>query len=273
MRQTIWIVLLWIGAAGFAPEAVGAQAPRALIVNAPDGDLTGEDARRLTDLLREHGFRVKFLEGREASWAQVKRQAQGVHVFIYAGHGSNQGYHGTGGLCLSGPGYTASDPDYDIIPSSDLEASIRLAPGALVLFQSVCRGAGSSASDRSDIGIEEAVRRVESYSRTFFTMGAAAYCANNYFMGVAAMLERLLAGATLAEAYEAEATMWNEIAYRGTSAHAPAYHLVLSSNQQPGTTTVVTWENGRERRRTVPRFREYDLAYAGDPAFQLPPAR
>jgi hypothetical protein len=272
MRQKIGIVLLWIGAAGFSSEAIWAQAPRALIVNAPDGDLTGEDARRLTDLLRGQGYRVTFLEGREASWAQVKRQAQGVHVFVYAGHGSNQGYDGTGGLCLSGPGYTASDPDYDIIPSSDLEASIRLAPGAIVLFQSVCRGAGSSASDGSDIGIEEAVRRVESYSRVFFTMGAAAYCANNYVMGVAAMLERLLAGATLSEAYEAEATMWNEIAYRGTSTYVPAYHLVISTHHKSGTVTIFTWENGRERRRTVPRFREYDLAYAGDPAFRLRPA-
>jgi arylsulfatase A-like enzyme len=120
--------------------------------------------------------------------------------------------------------------------------------------------------------IEEAVRRVESYSRVFFTMGAAAYCANNYVMGVAAMLERLLAGATLSEAYEAEATMWNEIAYRGTSTYVPAYHLVISTHHKSGTVTIFTWENGRERRRTVPRFREYDLAYAGDPAFRLRPA-
>jgi hypothetical protein len=86
------------------------------------------------------------------------------------------------------------------------------------------------------------------------------------------MLERLLAGATLSEAYEAEATMWNEIAYRGTSTCVPAYHLVISTHHKPGTVTIFTWENGRERRRTVPRFREYDLAYAGDPAFRLRPA-
>lgn len=49
----------------------------------------------------------------------------------------------------------------------------------MVIFKSVCGGAGFSADDRIDIGTDEAKKRVCSYASPFFKIGSAAYYANN----------------------------------------------------------------------------------------------
>jgi hypothetical protein len=241
-------------------EAHG-QTKRALIVNGDDGDLEPNQVSRILELLENEGYQVAYLTGPEAIWQNVKTQAQGVNIFIYSGHGSNQGYHDTGGICLNERG--------GIVSSYTLESEIQLARGALVVFKSVCGGAGSSASDRHDIGLYYARQRVSSYAQPFFKMGASAYYADNYSGGIENFLRVMLEGQTLQNAYQQIATKWNQIEPEVPMPGHPAMLVGVSSNYTPGKHTVITTTNGVTKETVVTNYRSYDVAYAGNPNFKL----
>lgn len=98
------------------------------------------------------------------SFNEVKKITKNSNILIYVGHGS-----------LSNGIYLDS---IDIMPK-DFK-SLELAKNHIVLFKSVCFSAGSSASDRKDIGIEEAKKRVINYSKGFIDNGALLYYAMNF---------------------------------------------------------------------------------------------
>ena len=71
----------------------------------------------------------------------------------------------------------------------------------LLLFQSVCRGAGSSAGDSDDIGIKKAEARVSDYAEPFLKIGAQVYYANNWQNGCLSFLENMFDGKPADESF------------------------------------------------------------------------
>ncbi len=246
----------------FGTSAFG-QHRKALIVNGPDGMLEAIEAQNLIQLMQSSGYEVGYLAGRSATWEKVKSAAQGVHILIYSGHGSILGYDGTGGLCLH-----ASNGD-GIVSSQTLETSIQLAPNALVLFKSVCRGAGSSAGDNGDIGIREATTRVAAYARPFFTMGASAYYADNYSDGIEGFLELMLQGYTMNEAYKVQVEFWNEIVYEGKLSYAPQMNIGISKSSYSGDAIRTIESGGQTITERIEVEASYDVAFAGRSEYRL----
>ncbi|MFZ8837269.1 MAG: hypothetical protein ACO3MV_09265 [Flavobacteriales bacterium] len=239
------------------------SAQRALIINAHDGSLEGAKVHSIIDLLDNAGYEVTWLGNGNATWDLVKKHAQGVNILIYAGHGSTLGYNGTGGLCLDNGNST------DIRSSFEVEENIQLAPNALVLFKSVCGGAGSSADDDGDIGIKEAVNRVNSYSQPFFNMGAAGYYADNWDGGLERFLRLLFQGYTIDEAYRESASTWNDLDYTGWSTYDSNVMIGVSSNYRPGTFKRTSTRNGVTTVETLSNFKKYSVAYAGKKDFKI----
>lgn len=249
--------------------ATQGQTPKAVIVNGNDGTID-QEAQDLINLFKSHGYTTVYLTGNNANWEAVKAKSQGANVFIYSGHGSTQGYNGTGGLCLnSQESYSGSD----IISSYAFEKDIRLAQGAIVYFKSVCGGAGSSASDRNDIGVEDAKQRVASYSYPFFNMGASAYFASNYSGHALKVFQSLMAGSTLEDAFRDLLWSSQTIEYVGVHSLDPSKSIGIASNYSPGTTTryITTYSGNHKETRTetFSRFREYNIAFAGNKTFKL----
>lgn len=242
------------------PTAASAPHKRAVIIIGPDGMLAAKESLAITRLLEDHDYAVEQFVGRRATWEQIKPAIDGADLLIYSGHGSTAGYDNVGGLCLAGN---------EIVSMLALVDDVSLAPGALVVFKSVCYGAGSSASDRRDIGTEEAARRVEAYSRPFFEMGASAYFADNYNGSTRQFLELLFSGHTLQSAFETLADPWTTIEFDRTLPTAPSMRFGIASSQHSGYHTVITTTNGITKRERRKNFKTYDVAYAGLANFTL----
>lgn len=245
------------------------QSKMALIINGNDGSISNAEANSISNLLQANGYVVNYLTGMDANWLNVLDKAQHANILIYSGHGSTKGYNNTGGLCLN----ASNEFGVDIISSQILEGEIQLAQGALVIFKSVCGGAGSSASDESDIGLQEAKIRVSSYSYPFFKMGASAYFASNWSGDVVKVLNNLLNGLTLQESFEKAIGSWNEQEFIGEHQIDRSKTIGIASSYSPGTTTVTSnsyngssWSTRTESRDN---FREFNLAFAGDSNYKL----
>ena len=247
-----------------------AQRPKAIIINSFDGSITETSMTQLKDLFHENGYSVVILDGDDAEWENVKRHSQNASIFIYSGHGSNRGYNDIGGLCLPTPKNTWQSK---VISSYDFEKEITLAPGAIVFFKSVCNGAGSSAEDRKDIGVNEAVRRVSAYSLPFLHMGASAYFASNS-NNTAWVFKNLFRGETL-EGTFTKLLGYKELERIGPHALDSESSVGIASSYSPGSittyTSTITNPDGsvEVKQEVLESLRRYDWAFAGDPSFTL----
>ena len=140
---------------------------------------------------------------------------------------------------------------------------------ALVLFKSVCRGAGSSAGDNDDIGIKVAKERVTSYAYPFFEIGAAGYYANNFGNGVYNFLKDFLAGKTLKEAYVNSASTWTTIEFEEPFPNDSTKSFSIASTPGGGTSTRTTYTNGVKKVEKIPTPKEYEIAYVGSTTFSI----
>jgi hypothetical protein len=123
-----------------------------------------EQATKIKDNLISIGIKNVSLIMPSLSFNEVKKITKNSNILIYVGHGG-----------LSNGMYLDS---IDIIPK-DFK-SLELAKNHIILFKSVCFGAGSSATDTKDIGINEAKKRVIDYSKGFIDNGALLYYAINF---------------------------------------------------------------------------------------------
>ena len=163
----------------------------------------------------------------------------------------------TGGLCLN-----------QMISTKQILEELQLKKNALVLFKSVCGGAGSSADDSKDIGIEEAATRVTDYAQPFFTIGAACYYADNYEDGIHQFLTHFLAGMTTEECYIANTQhdyVCREISQPFSLDRKK--QIAISSDQPGGMTTQYVFNNGKTTYKKIPAFKNYDIAFVGNPEF------
>ena len=165
------------------PTATAAPAPTKVIylvgeIDGLDGPETRErfeQTRARAAWLRSMGLEVFYCEAGSCGWSDVLANGQGAKLLIYEGHGPYVGdlHHPdtVGGFWL-----TSSESVSKAQVASDLRGV--MAPGWTVLIVRACFSAGHSGPEwNTDIGLEEAKRRVAAYSEDFLAAGAACYFA------------------------------------------------------------------------------------------------
>lgn len=229
----------------------------------PFGEISQSKIKGMNEiaaLLQQHDIVVHQYYHTEATWDNIVAKAKQCHILIYSGHGSWLGQDGkAGGLCLN--------------PSSVSTAKIleelQLQDNALVIFKSVCMGAGSSAGDDDDIGIQEARERVRHYANPFFQIGAAAYYANNYKRGTLKFLSDFLDGVPLQEAYQTSTKLWTTIEFEVPFEYDTTKMFSIASSPGGGTAVRTTYINGVKTVEKIPNPKNYSIAYVGAPVYSI----
>lgn len=218
------------------------------------------EKKELVLFLRSIGVQVSEFYHPNANWEDIVKAAKGANIFIYSGHGSTMGENGgAGGLCVTDGMYSAAS----------ITNEIKLAKNALVLFNHVCRGAGSSADDTKDIGKEEAMKRVGDYAKPFIMNNAAAYYANNYNGCLESILTEFFNGKKIKDIYNKDANKWTKIEDRGPYKFNKQNEIAIASDDQPSDFYRTSYVNGKKKVEKVKGFKDYDVAYVGIPTFTV----
>lgn len=212
-----------------------------------ENDIT--DMNEIACFLESRNFIVKTFYYDEAIWDSIKLESFDTDIFLYNGHGSRLGGKGkVGGLILD-----------KNVTTKEIRDELHFTKSPLIIFKSVCNGAGSSASDDCDIGINEAKTRVLDYSTPFFEMGASAYYANNLKYGIIDFLQNLYGGQSIIDCYNLSAA---NAKIEFTEKHPNNNRLMISiaSNNWEGYSTKTTYTNGVKKVRKIRSFKTYDIA-------------
>lgn len=214
----------------------------------------------LANIFIKNGVKVTKFYDKNTDWEAIKAASKTASFFVYAGHGSTLGLNGaTGGLCLN-----------EFIYTKQIIEEFQLKKNALVLFKSVCGGAGSSASDLKDIGIKEAAQRVTDYAQPFFSVGASCYYADNFGGGVDLFLSEFFKGNSIADCYKAT-TGYGIVnsEYNKPFTFDTKKQIYVSGHISSGISTVTSYVNGRKTVKKILPFKEYDIALVGNPNYSL----
>lgn len=181
-----------------ASAAETASRPLVVIVVGPVGRETSgyvREARRIATQLKSYGARVREVYSPNATWSRVTEAARGANLLVYLGHG--RGHPGPYGVFASrsmnglGLNRTPASGHRNVRHYGEyyLRASLRLAPGAIVILNRVSYAAGSSEPGRAYSTRLTAVRRADNYAAGFLRAGAAAVFASD--RSVASIVEDL----------------------------------------------------------------------------------
>jgi len=204
-------------------------------------------AERLADFLRSLGISVKELYPPYSTKENVIKGSKNVNIFVYKGHGNDWGV-----ICLD-DGQMSNDA---------IAENIKLAPNALVMYNHVCTGAGSSAGDRQSITYTTARDRVFLNARPYLNAGAGMYYANNYFGSDIVFFRKLLLGQkNMYDLYRETTSRLNQTIEKicsydkGIVAGLSSYY---SGQKRKITTTSC---NGQCRTEMLPPAKSYDIAF------------
>lgn len=233
---------------------------KAVVVVGPQEDGTHaaiKKAHQIAWFLHQEGVEVHEFYSPQTDWDEICAAANDASFFYYNGHGSTLGQGGSsGGLCVS-----------TMVSPNKMVEELKLRKGAIVLFQSVCRGAGSSAGDDGDIGISEARKRVTDYSKPFFDMGAGCYFANNYDGGCLGFLKNFFEGKNLEECFTAARSHWADEEISEPYQHNSNHNIAIASRPGGGYSTLTTYTNGKKKVKRIKTSKGYPIAYVGNPKY------
>jgi hypothetical protein len=157
-----------------------------------------ERSRYEVEQLRGLGLEVFYCEAGSCHWDDVLAQAPGAKALVYRGHGVYRGE----------PNHPETVGGFNLMPGEfarkeQIADGLRaMAPGWVVMLPGSCFAAGQSGPEwDQDIGLEEAKRRVATYSEDFLAAGAACYFAGGSPVSI---MKKLLAGRTCGEAVPPE---------------------------------------------------------------------
>jgi hypothetical protein len=219
-----------------------------------------EEMKTVADYLRSVGVKVKEFYDPKARWPEIVTASENAHLFIYTGHGTNQGFSGKpGGLCLS---------DYAVISSDSISHSLKLHKNALVIFNHVCEGAGSSAADNADIGVKLALSRTSDYAAAFIRLGAA-YYVNNFTDAVVPFMKQFFARSSVKDAYFATLPSICTVETVQKYPYDQGFEISIASTQPSGISTRTTIVNGVRKTEQYEDFRTYDVAFVARPDFTV----
>ena len=152
---------------------------------------------------------------------------------MYSGHGISWPDGKYGGLDLD-----------KAISSEDIKNDLKLKSNAIVIFKSVCGGAGSSAIDDGDIGIKKAIERVSDYSKPFLNIGASAYYADNFGEGCISFLNIFFEGKTIKECFGNSIGWLAKFEIEKNYKFDKRKSIGLASSNWGGTVTKTSYING-----------------------------
>lgn len=237
----------------FAQQSTKLQA---ILIVGHQQDATKNAINKMDDIAKtfqENGVLVHKFYDNNANWNEIISVARNCNFLVYSGHGSNMGVNGNvGGLCLN-----------TMISSLELIKKLKLKPHSMVLFQSVCYGAGTSAGDEGDIGVEVAKKRVTNYAYPFFNIGAEGYYADNYQNGVSNFLKAFFKGSTLKDAYTQSASKWSTIECDEDFPNYQGKFISIASGAGGGQVTKTTYVDGVKKVETFTSEKDYPIAAAG----------
>lgn len=219
---------------------------------------TIEDQKKNAKYLRNIGVQVFEFYPPYDKWEAIVKASEGAHILIYDGHGSNQGInYNVGGLCLTKHIYHAQD----------IVNEFKLHKNAVILFHGVCNAAGSSADDNSDIGKEEALKRVGEYAFPFIKLNAGVYYANNYNSSWVDFFDCFFAKKTMKKIYTKEATKYQQIEVCRKYQYDQKFEIAVASRAGTGETRIrySSTNNGAWKEEKYKDFKTYDIAYVGNP--------
>jgi hypothetical protein len=257
---TLWICLFCIYPV-FCQNNNSKDLKAILIVGHQEDRTKGaiEKMDEIANLFLKKGVLVYKFYDKKADWNEIIKVAKNCNFLLYSGHGSTMGKDGNvGGICIN-----------SMISSFELMKNLRLKENALVIFKSVCNGAGSSAGDDNDIGITEAKKRVAYYAYPFFEIGASAYYANNFGNGVYDFLDDFLSGITLKQAYLNSTKTWTNVEFEEVFSRDNTKSFSIASRPGGGTATRTTYTNGVKKVEQVKSPKGYKIAYVGKIGFSI----
>ena len=224
------------------------------------GDLQDGTVSAIKEMEEIHSFFksknviVKTFYHPKTSWKDIISASKDASFFVYRGHGMSWPDGKYGGLDLD-----------EAISSEDIMNGLKLKANAIVIFKSVCGGAGSSASDDGDIGIKKALERVSDYSRPFLNIGASAYYADNFGNGCLSFLNDFFEGKTMKEYFD-NSIFDSEQVYR----YDKRKTIGIISNDWGGTVIRTSYINGvKTTVEEIPATKDYDIAYVANPIYSI----
>ena len=189
-------------------------------------------------------------------WQDVVKEAENTSIFIYQGHGIDWKEKGYGGFDLKKK-----------VSSEDISRDLKLKSNSIILFQSVCGGAGSSAGDNLDIGLKEAKNRIVSYSSPFFKTGAEAYFSINTVGGVMDFLQDFFLNKSVRQIFNNSITTFYDKEIEEVLVMDK--YIGIASSNWVGTVTQTSWANGKKTIKEVPSVKSYDIAYVSNPNYSI----
>lgn len=217
------------------------------------------EMNKIAQLFESNNIKVYKFYDKKAKWEDIVKVSNECSFLVYSGHGTRLGENkNVGGLCVE-----------PTVSSSEIIAGMKLKKNALVVFKSVCNGAGSSASDDKDIGIAEAKKRVMHYANPFFKIGAAAYYANNYGNGAYNFISAFLKGESIQQGYTNSTKIWTTVEFEAKFPKDTSKNYSIASSKGGGTATKITYTNGVKKVEKVVNPKSYDIAYVGRPLFTI----
>jgi hypothetical protein len=206
-------------------------------------------------ILEAHKYKVYRFYSPNNNWVDIKRAALNASFFIYSGHGTNLGLEGGyGGLVVQ-----------EFVSAQQIKDELKFNRNPVVIYQFACGAAGTSETDKGEIGIREATKRVAETAKPFLEVGAGAYYADNYIGGVNNFLELFLSGKTIGDVYQETASEWCTI-----EVNRLLNDVDLNSNLSIEVSSsggeqkeVVKTINGKQVKKIVIEPKEYSVAFVG----------
>ena len=234
---------------------------RAVIIvgDQQDGTINAiEDMENIHTFFKSKDVIVKTFYHPKTSWKDIISASKDASFFVYRGHGMSWPDGKYGGLDLD-----------EAISSEDIMNDLKLKANAIVIFKSVCGGAGSSASDDGDIGIKKALERVSDYSRPFLNIGASAYYADNFGNGCLSFLNDFFEGKTMKECFDNSIGWSVKLEIDQNYRYDRSKSIGVASCDWGGTVTKTSYINGVKSVREVPATKDYDIAYVANPIYSI----
>ena len=217
-----------------------------------------EEMEVLHSFFKDKNVIVKTFYHPKTSWDDIVSVSKNTSFFVYSGHGLSWPDGKYGGLDLE-----------ESISSEDIQSNLKLRPNSIIIFKSVCGGAGSSASDDGDIGIEKAIERVSDYSRPFFNIGASAYYASNYGNGCLSFLTDFFEGKTIKECFNNSISWYAKLETEQKYKYDRKKNIGIASSDSGGTVTRTSYRNGVKTVSEVPASKDYPIAYVSNPRYSI----
>jgi hypothetical protein len=153
----------------------------------------------------------------------------------------------------------------EFVSAQQIKDELKFNRNPVVIYQFACGAAGTSETDKGEIGIREATKRVAETAKPFLKVGAGAYYADNYIGGVNNFLELFLSGKTIGDVYQETASEWCTI-----EVNRLLNDVDLNSNLSIEVSSsggeqkeVVKTINGKQVKKIVIEPKEYSVAFVG----------